>query len=409
MSTAIISSQPTSMPNGMNSISASVLRSSPRVGIPLSIAMAPAVACPVDHARQQVDEGIFSSGSSVSDVSTESPKVEFAVAFDIDGVLLKGGEVIPEAKEALRMLNGENEDGIVVPYIFLTNGGGKLEQDRCKELSDKLEVPVSTSQFIQGHTPMRNLVELYNTVLVVGGVGDTCRKVAETYGFKDVITPGDIIAWKPDCVPFRTLTEEELKSCHPRDFTKVDIQAILVFADSRDWAGDQQIIIELLTSVNGRMGTVSKTSQEGPPLYYSHGDVVWATSYSLPRFGMGALRKCIETLYTESTGKDLGSTLMGKPHSTTYKYATQVLTEWRREIHNINKDPTRVYMIGDSPFSDIRGANQFGWISILVRTGVFQGGENAEDYPARSVQNNVLDAVKWALANEKLPENQRIS
>lgn len=393
----------------MNSITASVLQSSSKVDLRLSTAITPTVAAKADQSPQQVDEGIFSSASSLSDVSIEAPKVDFAFAFDIDGVLLKGGQVIPEAKEALRMLNGDNEDGIVVPYIFLTNGGGKLEQDRCKELSDKLEVPVSTSQFIQGHTPMRNLAELYDTVLVVGGVGDTCRKVAETYGFRDVVTPGDIIAWKPDCVPFRTLTEEELKSCRPRDFTKVDIQAILVFADSRDWACDQQIIIELLTSVNGRMGTVSKTSQEGPPLYYSHGDVVWATSYDLPRFGMGALRKCIETLYTESTGKDLGSTLIGKPHPTTYRYATQVLTEWRRKAHRIDKDPTRVYMIGDSPFSDIRGANQFGWISILVRTGVFQGGENAEDYPAKSVQNNVLDAVMWALANEKLPENQRIS
>ena len=32
----------------------------------------------------------------------------------------------------------------------------------------------------------------------------------------------------------------------------------MVFADSRNWAADQQIILELLLSVNGVMGTQSK-------------------------------------------------------------------------------------------------------------------------------------------------------
>ena len=42
-------------------------------------------------------------------------------------------------------------------------------------------------------------------------------------------------------------------------------------------------------------------------------------------------------------------------------------------------------MIGDTPESDIQGANNAGWISILVRTGIFQDGENDKDYPAAYV------------------------
>ena len=38
----------------------------------------------------------------------------FAFAFDIDGVLVRGGRPIPEAIEAMKMLNGENEYGIRV-------------------------------------------------------------------------------------------------------------------------------------------------------------------------------------------------------------------------------------------------------------------------------------------------------
>jgi ribonucleotide monophosphatase NagD (HAD superfamily) len=38
----------------------------------------------------------------------------FAFAFDIDGVLIRGGQPIPEAIEAMRVLNGENEWGVKV-------------------------------------------------------------------------------------------------------------------------------------------------------------------------------------------------------------------------------------------------------------------------------------------------------
>jgi hypothetical protein len=38
----------------------------------------------------------------------------FAFAFDIDGVLIRGGRPIPEAIEAMQVLNGENEYGVKV-------------------------------------------------------------------------------------------------------------------------------------------------------------------------------------------------------------------------------------------------------------------------------------------------------
>lgn len=42
----------------------------------------------------------------------------YAFAFDIDGVLIKGGEVIPGAVEAMQVLNGENEFGVKVYVDF---------------------------------------------------------------------------------------------------------------------------------------------------------------------------------------------------------------------------------------------------------------------------------------------------
>jgi ribonucleotide monophosphatase NagD (HAD superfamily) len=54
------------------------------------------------------------------------------------------------------------------PYIFVTNDGGKTEEERCLDLSRQLEIEVSPGQFICGHTPIRDLAEKYKTVLVVG-------------------------------------------------------------------------------------------------------------------------------------------------------------------------------------------------------------------------------------------------
>ena len=54
-----------------------------------------------------------SSASSITD--------KYAFAFDIDGVLIRGGRVIPEAIEAMKVLNGENEFGVrvYVPFFFI--------------------------------------------------------------------------------------------------------------------------------------------------------------------------------------------------------------------------------------------------------------------------------------------------
>ncbi|KAL9111753.1 MAG: hypothetical protein Q9227_003812 [Pyrenula ochraceoflavens] len=333
---------------------------------------------------------------------------KYAFAFDIDGVLVRGGKPIPAAVDALKVLNGDNEFGIKVPYIFVTNGGGKSEEERCIDLSRQLELEVSPGQFICGHTPMREMAEKYHTVLVVGGEGEKCRQVAEGYGFRDVVTPGDIIKDNKETTPFRKLTDRELENSRLRNFNQVEIQAIFVFADSRDWAGDQQIILDLCMSKNGRLGTRSETFDEGPPVFFSHNDVVWSTSHEHTRLGMGALRASVEALYKAVTGKDLKTIAFGKPQLGTFQFATRLLQQWRKDTHGIDSPPDTVYFIGDTPESDVRGTNEFNesgvsedasWYSILVRTGVFQDGTQPRYAPKMTV-DNVLDAVNFAMKRE---------
>lgn len=60
------------------------------------------------------------------------------------------------------------------PHIFLTNGGGKTEEERCADLSRQLLQDIKPGKFICGHTPMREMASRYRTVLV-GGEGEKCR------------------------------------------------------------------------------------------------------------------------------------------------------------------------------------------------------------------------------------------
>lgn len=62
---------------------------------------------------------------------------------------------------------------------------------------------------------------------------------------------------------------------------------------------------------------------------------------------------------------DINIVYYGKPSLNTANYAEQfVRSQFPDQVGNI-------YMIGDNPKSDIRGANAAKWKSILVRTGVF--------------------------------------
>ena len=338
--------------------------------------------------------------SQVQDVFAHKVKAakNMAFVFDIDGVLVHGDRLIPQGQKTLDMLNGNNQLGIKIPHIFLTNGSGKPELARTEQLSKILKNHIDTDQFIQSHTPMRALAEYYETVLVVGGEGYRCRDVAEEYGFKNIIVPNDIVAWDPSIAPYRVFTEEERASSRPRDFTKMNIDAILVFSDSRDYATDMQIIMDLLRSENGRFGTTAKDPvSQRIPIYFSQGDLLCPTEHPIPRMSQGAFRIGLEAMYKALTGVELERVVYGKPELATYKYADEVIASWMESLHGAERVPENVYMIGDNPASDIVGGNMYGWNTCLVRTGVFQGGDNDEENPANfGVFPNVWEAVTTA-------------
>lgn len=69
------------------------------------------IAASIALARQRIedDADISSNPATPPEINVTD---KYAFAFDIDGVLIRGGRPIPEAVEAMKVLNGQNKYGI---------------------------------------------------------------------------------------------------------------------------------------------------------------------------------------------------------------------------------------------------------------------------------------------------------
>ncbi|KAF8984133.1 hypothetical protein BGZ46_008749 [Entomortierella lignicola] len=236
---------------------------------------------------------------------------------------------------------------------------------------------------------MRGLVPKYkdSNVLIVGGEGSACKHVALSYGFKNVVTPEEVHSVYPSVCPLSTcearpvpLSKEYLEN------VERPVEAVMVFHDSGDWGRDLQLCIDALTSKGGVLGTIKDSSElhstkQSVPIYFSN-----------PDFAL--------------TNQDLEYTTYGKPTTKTYEYADVLLNKIAPLPIGPNGQPSKrtVYAIGDNPYSDIAGANAYGWNSVLVKTGIFRpkGLENHDVHPATTVVEHVEDAVRWIIEKEKM-------
>lgn len=270
----------------------------------------------------------------------------------------------------------------------------------------------------------------------------------DRYGFQRAVTPADILAANGHVYPFAHLRDSLHKEHSPlpdgksasaitdpysRDIAPdaLKIDQILVWNDPRDWSLDIQIIHDLLVSHRGYLGTLSTKNgdaslanggwqQDGQPdLWISNLDLVWKTEYPVNRFGTGAFLEALKGVWAAVTegAAPLRYQALGKPSLHTYGYAHDRLLHYDADVPEAQRTTQgkparrplrRVYMIGDNPESDIRGANEFApedgtqWESILVRTGVFQptAQEPEPRYKPTVVVDDVVDAIVWALRNE---------
>ncbi|CZR69712.1 related to HAD superfamily hydrolase [Phialocephala subalpina] len=346
-----------------------------------------------------------------------------AFAFDIDGVLVRSKDALPGAAKTIKMLQRRN-----IPFILLTNGGGSTEKDHVAILGRRLGLAgLHEKQFVQSHSPYHSLVpSLANkNILVLGGTGNKIREVAHAYGFKNVCIPSDFVKDNHHIHPFLELTKDyhhEHGNELPRmEDGRVQIHAILVWSSPRDEGLDKNLILDLLMSEQGIIGTVSPKNknpslpnngflQDGqPPVYFCNPDLTWATSYSIPRAAQGLFKAGLEGSWSALTnGADMSGHVhvFGKPTEATYIYGEKTLQDWHASINGPNaKLISTVYMIGDNPASDIQGSKNYRsrygseWKSVLVESGIHVAGTEPAHHPTHFAAG-VKEAVELAMLEE---------
>ena len=80
-------------------------------------------------------------------------------------------------------------------------------------------------------------------------------------------------------------------------------------------------------------------------------------------------------MFYRTTGKHLAQELYGKPQKASFAYA-EMLIDKQSDAMNAPRADT-IFMIGDNPDTDIKGANEAGgrWKSVLTRSGVYQDAQ----------------------------------
>lgn len=151
------------------------------------------------------------------------------------------------------------------------------------------------------------------------------------------------------------MTPDEKANARPRDFGNMNIDAILVFSDSRDYGTDLQIIMDLLRSEDGRLGTKAKDPlAQRIPIYFSQGDLLCPTEHPIPRMSQGTFRIALEAMYKSITGVELDRIVYGKP-------GTCFLTPLYGVVTNSSQNPQLTCIL--------RRSWHLGWGRFIMKRG----------------------------------------
>ena len=175
-----------------------------------------------------------------------------SISFDVDGVLRRGNNPIPRAKEAIMKIKERN-----LPISLVTNGGGELEEIRGNRISNILNLEdkfkFKSDEVFLCHTPMRNLLSQYkDKFILISGIHD-CNEVIESYGFTKYMTVHEYYTIFNEIVPLYNFlnSKEEIKTIINNVEKRLDcsfsndnippVHAIFILTDVVNWEINTQV------------------------------------------------------------------------------------------------------------------------------------------------------------------------
>lgn len=316
----------------------------------------------------------------------------FGIMFDIDGVIVRGRTVLPNAPEAFRKLVEPGTLKFKVPTIFVTNAGNSLRQEKADKLSAWLDIPISEDQVVMAHSPLRMFNEFHNKHVLVTGQGPV-ELIARNLGFKKITTIDQLRVAFPvlDAVDHK---RRAVNAC-PNEKNFPHIEAVVLFGEPVRWETSLQLLLDVLLT-NGQPSAAPESIHHPHlPILACNMDLQWMAEAVMPRFGHGAFLLCLENLYKKVTGKDLVySALIGKPSEITYRHSEHVLQEQAVKLGH-SQPVNNIYCIGDNICTDIFGANLYNrYLSDREKDAALLSQANSQNMGqnSRSI-DNLIGAV----------------
>jgi len=232
----------------------------------------------------------------------------------------------------------------------------------------------------------------HKRILVTGKNEDAA--LLRKYGFQSVTDLRDLCQRYPQLNPKKKYQEQ------PPSNGDNDLQfdCIFITSEPSDWGEALQVLMDILISENGLIGTIRSDFTVPPPMTVCcNPDYSYRDQYTTPRLTNGAFTSCLKTLYNERTGGTLQPLVYGKPLKPIYEYAMDKLRRQRGMDKGEIFD--EVYCIGDNENSDIKGAINMGFHSICTRTGNFSGDVSVL---ATDTVDDVWDALEIIYSKEEM-------
>ncbi|XP_015388164.1 uncharacterized protein LOC102628567 isoform X2 [Citrus sinensis] len=306
-------------------------------------------------------------------------RCSFGIAFDIDGVVLRGRVPIGGSPQALRRLYGHS-GALKVPFLFLTNGGGIPESRRASELSELLGVNILPSQVLQGHSPFKNLLKRFeNELIIATGKGEPALVMSE-YGFKKVLSLDEYASYFENIDPvsqYKRWTTGQVSNRNSHsppgyNISSERVKGAFVVSDPVDWGRDIQVLCDILRS----RGLPGQANGQQPPLYFAADDLEYQAAFPSERLGMGAFRIALESVFNRIHHSPLEYVSYGKPNPFVFRNAEAILSQFLPSYVDDNGDAgshsfRTLYMIGDNPMVDVEGRTSL--VFYLDKDRCFQG------------------------------------
>eukprot|EP01061_Rhynchopus_euleeides_P019474 TRINITY_DN31992_c0_g1_i1.p1 TRINITY_DN31992_c0_g1~~TRINITY_DN31992_c0_g1_i1.p1 ORF type:complete len:1377 (+),score=380.48 TRINITY_DN31992_c0_g1_i1:329-4132(+) len=298
------------------------------------------------------------------------------VAMTVDGVLQRGGAILPGVSQAVKLLHAND-----VPTIFVSSGYPEwTEEGFAQNLSEALGVTVSKEEVVLGSRSLLSHIGHHireHPVLVIGPKG--CVAQLRNDGFRKAVGVDGIAQSFPHHVPRKW--KGVLPPPRPEGPTPTyAIEDILIVGEPDDWQSALQVCVDVLSS-KARAGSTDTLrgihdTEQGCSVMVTDERLVFSGSHEVPRLAAGAFLESLKALYAATNaGRSLTVQSYGRMNPSAQEYVERRLQSVATNMGH-EGPMTHIYSVTDNLHHDCaavgayRDTNHSKWWSVLLGSGV---------------------------------------